>query len=154
MPSIELKSAVDSLIDEIIDLFHQMGAARGKSTAAAWMDLHLTLPQFKVLVVISQHEFSTVGCIAEQLGIGESAASYLVDRLVQAEFVERGEDPSDRRKAMIRLSRTGRTLLDKLLGPRNWLNDRLHDIGIEELTALRRGLEAVVSKLRTGKQLQ
>jgi DNA-binding MarR family transcriptional regulator len=148
MASADRKSAKDSLVGEIIDLFHQIGAARGKATASAWMDLKLTLPQFKVLVVISQHEISTVGCIADQLGVGESAASYLVERLARAELVERAEDPSDRRKAMIRLSDAGRALLEQLLGPRNWLKDRLHDIDIEELEALRRGLEAVLPKPR------
>jgi len=112
------------------------------------MDLQLTLPQFKMLVVVSQSDSSTVGCIAEHLGVGESTASYLVERLVQADLVERAEDPSDRRRAMIRLSRDGRALLEKLVGPQNWPSAQLRDIGIEDLAALRRGLEAVVSMFK------
>jgi DNA-binding MarR family transcriptional regulator len=97
---------------------------------------------------VSQSVSSTVGCIAEHLGVGESTASYLVERLVQAGFVERTEDPSDRRRAMIRLSRGGRTLLEKLVGPQNWPSAQLRDIDTEDLAALRRGLEAVVTTFR------
>jgi DNA-binding MarR family transcriptional regulator len=148
MSSSDQAKDLDSLVDEIVDLFHEVWKARGRSTTSAWMDLQLTLPQFKMLVVVSQSVSSTVGCIAEHLGVGESTASYLVERLVQAGFVERTEDPSDRRRAMIRLSRGGRTLLEKLVGPQNWPSAQLRDIDTEDLAALRRGLEAVVTTFR------
>jgi hypothetical protein len=48
---------------------------------------------------------------------------------------------------MIRLSAEGRTLLDKLIGPRNWLDDQLRNLDPEDLSALRRGLRAVVATL-------
>ena len=144
----------DSLVDEIVHLFHEVWKARGRSTTSAWMDLQLTLPQFKMLVVASQFEFSTVGCIAEHLGVGESTASYLIERLVQADLVERAEDPSDRRKAMIRLSRGGETLLERLVGPRNWLGEQIRDIGAEDLAALRRGLDAVVTTIKATERKQ
>ena len=85
----------------------------------------------------------------QQLCIGEPTASYLVDRLVQAELVERAEDPADRRRAMIRLSVEGRILLDKLIGPRNWLDDQLRNLDGEDLAALRRGIGAVVAMLES-----
>ena len=137
----------NSVAKEIIELLHELGKSRGKATIAAWMELQLTLPQFKMLVVISKTESSTVGGIAERLGVGEPTASYLIERLVQAGFVERAEDPSDRRKAMIRLSPEGTVLLEKLQGPRNWLQDLLSDLDPEDLAALRRGLGAVVAKI-------
>ncbi len=138
----------DSCMAEIIDFFHEMGRARGKTTRSAWMELQLTLPQFKMLVVVSQAESSTIGCIAEHLGVGEPTASYLVERLVQSRLVERTEDPSDRRRARIRLTAEGRTLLDALIGSRDWLGDRLRDLDTEDLAALRRGLGAIVANLR------
>lgn len=147
MIPIDQPGKVDALVPEIIDLFHEIGKLHKKSTTSAWMELHLTLPQFKMLVIVSQAEPSTMGCIAEQLGIGEPTASYLVDRLVQAGLVERSEDPADRRRAMIRLSAEGRTLLDKLIGPRNWLDDQLRGLDCEDLAALRRGLRAVVAMM-------
>jgi MarR family transcriptional regulator, organic hydroperoxide resistance regulator len=136
-----------SVAKEIVELLHELGKARGKATIAAWMELQLTLPQFKMLVIISKAESSTVGGIAEQLGVGEPTASYLIERLVQAGFAERAENPSDRRKAMIRLSPEGTALLERLQGPRNWLQDLLSDLDPEDLAALRRGLGAVVAKI-------
>jgi DNA-binding MarR family transcriptional regulator len=152
MPSTNRRKAADPLIGEIVGLFHELAFLRGKATASAWMNLRLTLPQFKLLMVILHHEVSTVGCIAEQLGVGESAASYLIDRLVQAGLVERAEDPSDRRKAMIRASPAGKALLEKLSGPRDWLNSQLREIDVEDLAALKKGLDAIVSRLRPAMQ--
>jgi DNA-binding MarR family transcriptional regulator len=143
-----------AIVREIVDLYHELGKARGRSTTSAWMDLQLTLPQFKMLVVVSQFDASTVGCIAEHLGVGESTASYLVERLVQAGLVERTEDPSDRRRAMIRLSQEGNALLERLIGPRNWLGEQIRDIGAEDLAALRRGLDAVVTTIKATERKQ
>ena len=140
------------LVEEVLDDFRELVKARGKIMASAWIDLQLTLPQFKMLVIISQAEFSTVGCIAEQLGIGEPTASYLVERLVKAGLVERAEDPLDRRKAKILVSSEGRTLLDKLTAPRNWLDELLAGIDVKDLTALAQGLGAVVTGLAQKKQ--
>lgn len=139
----------DTSLSEISELFFEIGRARGMSTAPAWMELQLTLPQFKMLVAVSKAESSTVGGIAEQLGVGESTTSYLVDRLVQAELVMRSDDPSDRRKARISLSPRGRSLLDKLVGPKDWLNEHLRGLGAEDLAALHRGLKAVAAILRS-----
>jgi DNA-binding MarR family transcriptional regulator len=153
MDSSDQAASRDACMKEINDLFHEMGRARGKTTRSAWMELQLTLPQFKMLVVVSQAESSAIGYIAEQLGVGEPTASYLVERLVQSRLVERTEDPSDRRKAMIRLTAEGRALLDKLIGSRDWLNDRLRDLDTEDLAALRRGLGAIVALLNTAKPI-
>lgn len=139
----------EMLTREIAQLFHDLNATHKKSTTAAWMNLHLTLPQFKMLVVISHFEASTLNQIAEQLGIGEPAASYLVDRLVQTKLVERTENPEDRRRVSIRASTEGKALLDRLIGPRNWLEGPLGDLDLGELEALRRGLKAVVASMKS-----
>jgi DNA-binding MarR family transcriptional regulator len=47
------------------------------------------------------------------LRIGQSAASLLVDRLVQAHLAERTDDPTDRRRAIVRLTEAGEASLGR-----------------------------------------
>jgi DNA-binding MarR family transcriptional regulator len=149
MDSVDNMKIFDALVDEVVDLFHTMGKLRWKSTVSAWMNLHLTLPQFKMLVVLAKCEASDIGGVAEQLCIAESTASYLVDRLVQARLVERADDPEDRRRAIVMLSAEGRTLLDSLIGPQDWLNEVLKGMGSDDLAALKQGFSAAVAVLET-----
>jgi predicted transcriptional regulator len=58
------------------------------------VQLNLSLPQIKVLTILAPAGALTVGQIGEWVHVGQSAASHMVDRLVQAGLVERGEDPT------------------------------------------------------------
>jgi DNA-binding MarR family transcriptional regulator len=56
---------------------------------------------------------ATIGQLAEHMHVGQSAASLLVDRLVQAHLAERTDDPADRRRALVRLTEEGEALLGR-----------------------------------------
>lgn len=70
----------------------------------------LTVPQHRVLVLVS-HEARRVGALADELGVNQSNASRVVDRLVAAGLVERVVDPVDRRASVVALSEAGRSVL-------------------------------------------
>src|SRR3954463_2155864 len=57
-----------------------------------WLELDLTMSQVRAMIALSQRESMSIGTLAELLGIGISAASQLVERLVQQGLVERRED--------------------------------------------------------------
>lgn len=67
-----------------------------------------TFPQMQALGFVVDHPGCTMGELAQALGIGLSAATGLIDRLVQHEFVEREADPNDRRIVRIHASAAGR----------------------------------------------
>jgi DNA-binding MarR family transcriptional regulator len=138
----------DALILEITDRFQEIGRAHARSTMPAWLELQLTLPQFKLLVIVSRLQYPAVGLIAEHLGISESTASYLIDRLVEAGLVQRSDDPADRRRVRVRVSPSGGVLIDKLTGPGSWIDGRLRELALRDLAALHRGLGAVVDLIR------
>jgi DNA-binding MarR family transcriptional regulator len=72
---------------------------------------HLTLSQFKILMLLSRHGSVSGGELAGLLGIGLAALSGMIDRLVLQDLVVRNEDPHDRRVRRIALSRKGSTLI-------------------------------------------
>lgn len=92
--------------------------------AQDWTDQGLSLPQLRLLLVLFHMGPVTIGQIAEHMNIGQSAASLLVDRLVQARLAERSEDPADRRRAIVRLNEAG----EALLGRQRSGQQRMYDI--------------------------
>src|SRR5712691_11713530 len=81
-----------------------------------WSDLPLTLPQLKALGVItaSGPAGRSGRGLAEILGVGPSAVTPLVDKLVDHGYVSRHEDPIDRRILRVRTTPAGRALLERL----------------------------------------
>jgi DNA-binding MarR family transcriptional regulator len=59
---------------------------------------------------------TTVAFVAERLGLKHNSAVELVDRSEREGLVARDEDPTDRRRAIVRLTRKGERLLDRLAG--------------------------------------
>jgi len=81
-----------------------------------WADLPLTLPQLKALgVITSAGPAGRSGRgLAEILGVGPSAVTPLVDKLVDHGYVSRHEDPVDRRILRVRSTPAGQALLERL----------------------------------------
>jgi DNA-binding MarR family transcriptional regulator len=74
----------------------------------------LTLPQFLVLALVHQHGVGCpIGKLAEEMFQSYPTMTGIVDRLKDAGLVARGDDPTDRRKVVVSLTREGRTLLDR-----------------------------------------
>ena len=57
---------------------------------------------------------TTVAYVAERLGLKHNSAVELVDRSEHEGLVVREEDPADRRRVIVRLTRKGERLLDRL----------------------------------------
>src|ERR1700738_4296382 len=59
---------------------------------------------------------TTVAYVAERLGLKHNSAGGLLNRSGGEGLVAREEDPDDRRRAIVRLTRKGERLLDRLAG--------------------------------------
>ncbi|PZO49729.1 MAG: MarR family transcriptional regulator [Alphaproteobacteria bacterium] len=73
-------------------------------------DLGLTSAQAGALFALPAEGGAGVNAVADALGLAQSAASVLVQRLEQAGLVERQPDPVDRRAVLLTLTSRGRTL--------------------------------------------
>ena len=74
----------------------------------------VTRPQWQVLSLLMLHAGSNQGALAEMLEVEPITLGRMIDRLQEAELVERRADPADRRAWRIYLTEKGEGLLDKL----------------------------------------
>lgn len=74
----------------------------------------VSLPQFRVLVVLVGSGPMRIGALAERMNAVPSTFSRTIDRMVAGGWVERSASPDSRREVMIDASRSGRTLVDRV----------------------------------------
>lgn len=68
----------------------------------------LTLPQFRMLVVLDTRGAMNLSQLAAELSVQPSTAMRMIDRLVAVNMVARGASPTDRRTSVISLTEPGR----------------------------------------------
>lgn len=99
----------------------------------------VSLPQFRVLVLLSTEVHTRVGALAEQMGINPSTFSRSVDRMVAGGWVVRSENPEDRREVLLELTDEGRRLVESVTNRRRdeirTVLARMSPEGRRELTA-------------------
>ncbi len=114
------------------------------STASKWRDLDLSMQQLRAMYFLRDEEEMSVGRLAELFGIGLPAASLLSDRLVRSGYVERRDDPSDRRRVLLKLTRVGlRLVTDLREGSHSLLRRWMSSLSPDDLAALTRGWRAL-----------
>ncbi|MCZ2126188.1 MAG: MarR family transcriptional regulator [Anaerolineales bacterium] len=83
----------------------------------------LTMAQFSVLMQLHYKKQVGISEVGERFGVSPAAASQLADKLVQADLIERAEDPADRRVKLIQLSQRGKKLVETGLAERyRWMD--------------------------------
>ncbi len=101
------------LTDALLVASRALVAVAARSLAQ--VDLTVTLPQYRALVVLSTHGALTVGALAEELGIHASSASRLCGRLVDKRLVRRSTVRGDRRETALSLTPAGRRLVERVM---------------------------------------
>src|ERR1044071_5860235 len=71
----------------------------------------LSMPQFSVLMQLHYRGACGMSKISEGYDITPAAASQLVDTLVQSGFIQRVEDPADRRAKLLSLTDKGKAFI-------------------------------------------
>ena len=93
----------------------------------------LSMPQFSILMQLHYKGACGMSQISERFDVSAAAASQLVDKLVQAGYIERTEDPSDRRAKLLKLSTNGAKLVDKGIQERyRWMDELTGQLTAEE----------------------
>ena len=109
----------------------------------------LTLVQLRAILGLAALGPTPIGRLAATLGVGQSAASLLVSRLVRKGLVQRAEDPADRRQTLAALSQGGRDLVMELVNAgRNLLRPHLERLTDNDLGALTHGMQALARLAR------
>jgi len=107
--------------------------------------LGLTSARWQVLGAIIEEELLTVSQIARKMGLQRQSVQRIVDVLATDEYVNLVENPNDQRAKLVKLSRKGRTLLNKVNKIQTeWSNRIASGFQNNELKSTR----TILSKLR------
>lgn len=100
---------VDALTDAVLTASRLLVAVSARSLAA--VEETITLPQFRMLVLLDSRGAMKLTTIAELLDVNPSTATRMVDRLVTTEMVARQQNPATRREVVIELTPEGRRVV-------------------------------------------
>ena len=78
----------------------------------------ISLPQFRVLVLLAEGGPKRSGLLAEQLGVHPSTFTRMADRLVAGGWVERQDAPDNRREVHVALTPEGSRLVGRVMSHR------------------------------------
>jgi DNA-binding MarR family transcriptional regulator len=111
-------------------------------------ELDLSFTQLKALCALEKDgEERSVKALAESMGLSLPAMSRAVDGLFERGFVEREEDPTDRRMKRVRLTDAGRTVPRALNDARlSALAELMGSLGDEEAEALEHALALILER--------
>jgi DNA-binding MarR family transcriptional regulator len=97
-------------------------------------------PSFGFVLRAVAAEQPTVSRLAELLGVTKQGASRLADDMVTLGYLERNEDPADRRRTRLRLSPAGERIRARALAESHAIEDELRqrfgDTKVRHLRAL------------------
>jgi len=137
----------DLLVRRVLDL--QAELYRYLRPAREWLELDLTMPQMKVLLLLYSDCAATMGQLASRLGVTLSTMTGIVDRLVERELVARHESPHDRRQVVCQLTAAGQELAERLQqAGRSQLAMLLRTLRPAELATVATSLELLVAAAR------
>jgi DNA-binding MarR family transcriptional regulator len=142
-----IRARLAELLPELMGLLHCSIAGE---TLAIMHEANLTMPQVVSLHVLRHLGPLGISELAGHLRLSTSAASSLVDRLVERELVHRAEDPEDRRQKRVALAPAGVALVADLTSARA----RELTAGLQYIDPVLRAemagvLEQVVTQLRS-----
>jgi DNA-binding MarR family transcriptional regulator len=109
---------IQPFVDEIQRLFPRIMRYLDAEASRELIGLEVTPSQMNALISLYGRDDLPMGELAEILGLTESAATRLVDRLINMNLVRRGRDGVDRRIVRVHLSSYGKQLADLVLARR------------------------------------
>lgn len=112
-------------------------------------DKGLTMGQFGAMLHVAHRGGCGVSDIGTDLGITNSAASQMLERLVQLKLIVRSENPADRRSKQIELTNDGRQILQEgSLANQTWLESLAQSMTVEEQEVVRNALAILITRAR------
>src|SRR5690349_8893366 len=87
----------------------------------------VSLPQYRVLVLLDDHQPQTMSALADHLGVSRSTATRVCDRLADKRLIDRRVDENDRRSVRVQLTKRGQRLVDQVTSLRRVKIDAILD---------------------------
>jgi DNA-binding MarR family transcriptional regulator len=107
---------VEAALDAFRRLMASLHAAGAQRGGDPWFTCPMTMPQLRALsLIVAANRGLSSRQLAASLGVGASAVTPLVDRLVDHGYVLRHEDPHDRRISRLTATASGSAMLEHLV---------------------------------------
>lgn len=107
---------IDAVTDAVLTASRLLVAVSARSISAAG-DL-ITLPQFRLLVILQTRGPLKHAALADYLGVNPSTATRMVDRLVAVGMVSREHNPASRREITLELTAAGARMVRQVTARR------------------------------------
>jgi len=102
----------------------------------------LSMPQFSILMQLHHRGACGLSDIRARFDITNAAASQLAEKLVQAGYIERHEDPADRRAKKLKLSPKGAKFIEQGINQRHrWMDDLVQNLSAAEQKKITEALD-------------
>ncbi|MEO7289566.1 MAG: MarR family transcriptional regulator [Jatrophihabitantaceae bacterium] len=101
---------------ELLTASRVLVAVAARSLAS--LEGKLTVPQYRLLVVLRRRGPTNLSRLAEELGVNPSTVLRMIDRLVTAGLVQRGAHPENRREVLVRPTRAGHSVVRRVTNVR------------------------------------
>jgi DNA-binding MarR family transcriptional regulator len=140
--------SIESECERTAALLHRVSRALRDPQDEDWLSLDVSMAQLKVLFSLYYRGPATVGVLAGKMGVTLPTVSATLERLVRAGYVEREDDPDDRRVVINRLAPDGTALVERLREERRARVDQaLRRLTPEQVQTLKEGLTALAGAL-------
>ena len=138
----------DALTRDMFALASYLMRTANAGTFKTIAELDLSFTQLKALCALEMDgEDRSVKALGESLGMSLPAMSRAVDGLFERGFVERDEDPTDRRMKRVRLTEAGRTVPRALNEARlTALQELMGSLDDEQAAALEHALGLILER--------
>jgi DNA-binding MarR family transcriptional regulator len=134
----------EAFVHRLQKLFPRIMRHLERAQTQELIGLEVRPAQMTALIALFEGAVRTMGVLAAELDLTESATTRLVDRLVNMNLVRRERDRQDRRIVRVRLSAYGRQLVELVLQRRTENFTRLAErMAQVDRAALLSGLEAL-----------
>jgi DNA-binding MarR family transcriptional regulator len=101
--------SVDAITDALITASRLLVSISARSIAE--VDDSITIPQFRVLVILSSRGVTNLTTLAGLLDVQPSTIGRMAERLVGAGLIDRRPHPSSRRELVVELTTRGRKVV-------------------------------------------
>ena len=123
---------------DLIRLVQALRAIQVERGQLPWRYLDLTMAQLKAVMLLCRTGRARSRELADGLGIAPSAATPLVDRLVEQKLARREDDAADRRIVWILPTRKAEAIYDQLLyTSQDVLEDVIGEVPVRDRKAVR-----------------
>jgi DNA-binding MarR family transcriptional regulator len=109
----------------------------------------LSMPQLSIMMQLHYKGTCGMSQVSERLGVTAAAASQLAEKLVQSGYLERTEDPEDRRAKVLRLTKEGSKLVSNGIDERyRWMEDISKSLSTEDSKKIEEALNILTNAAR------